>query len=121
VEVILVEFQALRFPEEDLGAMFAGTVEGILAGWALDTLTRRLRKPKPGIILLTLSGAIILEIVHLLYQSVWCVLDQLSDPTQALDSIARQARDGAITGAAIGFAIGLMNRFVDLKKGRTTL
>src|SRR6267143_2520192 len=44
---ILVEFQALRFPEEYLGAMLVGTVEGILAGWALDTLTRRLANPSP--------------------------------------------------------------------------
>jgi hypothetical protein len=116
-EMIIVKFE-VPFPgppERYLGAVLFGALEGISAGWALGTLTRKLRKPKPGIILLTLSGAIILEIVHLLYQLLWCLLDQLSDPMQALDAIAAQARDGAITGAAIGFAIGLMNRFV----GRT--
>ena len=94
--------------------MLGGTVEGILAGWALDTLMRRLRKPKPGLVLLTLCGAIILGIAHLfLPESLTCLFEQPSDPICVLNAIAKQARDGAITGAAIGFAIGLVNRVLD--------
>ena len=103
-ETILVDlFQPLMLrTESSLGAMLVGTVDGVLAVWALDTLMRRLRKPEPGIILLTVSGAIILAIAHLL----WSV------PTLVLNAIGEHARDGAITGAAIGFAIGCVNRLM---------
>ena len=106
-ESILVEFQPLmlRIPE---GALLGGIVDGVLAVWALDTLMRRLRKPEPGIILLTVSGAIILGIAHLL----WSLPELLSDPILVLNAIGRHARDGAITGAAIGLAIGLTNRLL---------
>jgi hypothetical protein len=58
-KTIIVESQGAFPGSRDV--LFGGTVEGVLAGWALDTLTRRLRKPKPGLVLLMLSGAIILE------------------------------------------------------------
>src|SRR5438876_738856 len=75
-EMILVEFQP-RIPGPDfrhLGALLLGAVEGILVDWALDTLTRRLGKAKPGLVLLTLCGAIILGIAHLfLPESLTCL------------------------------------------------
>ena len=109
-ETILVDlFQPLMLrTESSLGAMLVGTVDGVLAVWALDTLMRRLRKPEPGIILFTVSGAIILGIAHLL----WSLPELLSDPILVLNAIGRHARDGAITGAAIGLAIGLTNRLL---------